>query len=190
MWPFRADFLWGELGKHRFQLGLISSLSFLPVFQNYQHQQRKKCEGVSKTQWRQRTSESTGDKDARGQCFTLKSEVSSKWRKDTGLLGIPGQCLPGMHKGWSSISSTHETRQSDIHLWPQDLGMGQVRGANRGIREIQVILGCTAVSRIAMASADCLNDYEWAYHLPNVVNSSYFHHIYSMVSYASSSTFE
>lgn len=38
----------------------------------------EKWEGVPKIQSRQRASESTGDKDALGQCFALKSEASSE----------------------------------------------------------------------------------------------------------------
>lgn len=48
MWPVRADFLWRELGEQRSQLGLISSLSFLPVSRKYPHQQKKNGKGFQR----------------------------------------------------------------------------------------------------------------------------------------------
>lgn len=78
MWPFRADFLWRELGKHMISVRshffplIFASVPDIPT------PSEEKWKGVSKMQSKQRASESTGDIDARGQCFALKSEVSSK----------------------------------------------------------------------------------------------------------------
>lgn len=124
MWPFHADFLWRELEKHRVQLGLISSLSFLPVFRKYPHQQKKNGKGF------QRYSRDRGPVNLLGtkmhwasvSLLNLRLAVDNVRTWDCWGYSLSVQYLPRMHP---------RNQASWLYLWPQDLGMGQVRGCKQ-----------------------------------------------------------
>lgn len=125
MWPFRADFLWRELGKHKFQLGLISSLSFLPGFRKYPHQQKKNGKGF------QRCSRDRGPVNLLG---TKMHRVSASLLH-LRLAVNNGRTWDCWGHSWSVqyLPRMHPRNQAEwLYLWPQDLGMGQVRGCKLG----------------------------------------------------------